>query len=152
MGFKIKFKRPIGAVVGGRMASGWKDIVLEEAGKVGLTRVPGLNWLFLKAATDHLSAPNRVKPQIKAHTPGTSINNGISTEEEDNEEHHSLLSPQSARTAVEPWTQCLWAADFAGAKQLSLILEKTSTKPAQSNHFLNLCLLFHFILMNVACL
>lgn len=35
MGFKIKFLRPVGAAVGRKMALGWKDIVLEEAGKSG---------------------------------------------------------------------------------------------------------------------
>lgn len=35
MGFKIRFIGPTGAAVGRKMASGWKDIVLEEAGKSG---------------------------------------------------------------------------------------------------------------------
>ena len=42
MGFKIKFIHPTGAVVGRKMASGWKDIMLEEAAESGPNKNLGL--------------------------------------------------------------------------------------------------------------
>lgn len=42
MGFKIKFIHPTGAAVGGKMASGWQDIMLEDAGQSGPNKNLGL--------------------------------------------------------------------------------------------------------------
>lgn len=35
MGFKIKFRHPTGVAVGRKIASGWRDIMLEDARESG---------------------------------------------------------------------------------------------------------------------